>query len=360
MSTQKSLFRGPRWRLAAAFALALFAAGCGRPGGNPIPAPAGGSEPRLVEFSGPTMGTWFSVKVVDPPASIDVQALEAGIGEVLAQVDALMSTYRLDSELSLLNRFDEPDWFGVSADTAAVIDEAQQVASLTGGAFDVTVSPLVNLWNFGPVKRTEDRVPSAAEIEDVMGRIGFEKVEVRLSPPAVRKERGDLSIDLSGVAKGFAVDKVAERLERDKIQNYMVDVGGEVKARGRNPKGDPWRIGIETPTSGERDVGRIISLDGLAVATSGDYRNYFEQDGVRYCHLIDPRSGRPIGHTLASVTVVGPDCARADALATALMVLGPDAGYNLAVEEELAALFLVKTEDGFVEKTTPRFQEVFP
>ena len=272
----------------------------------------------------------------------------------------LMSTYRSDSELSRLNRFDEPDWFGVSADTAAVIDEALQVGRLSGGAFDVTVSPLVNLWNFGPVKRTEDRVPSAAEIEDVMARVGFEKVEVRFSPPAVRKERDDLSIDLSGIAKGFAVDQVAKHLEQDKIQDYMVDVGGEVKARGRNPKGNAWRIGIETPTSGKRDVQRVISLDGLAVATSGDYRNYFEQDGVRYCHLIDPRSGRPIGHKLASVSVVGPDCARADSLATALMVLGPDDGYNLAVEEDLAALFLVKTEDGFVEKTTPRFKKAFP
>jgi thiamine biosynthesis lipoprotein len=359
MSTHKSLFRRPTGRLAAAFALALFAAGCERPDGDPISAPAGGNEPRLVEFSGPTMGTWFTVKLVDPPTSIDVETLEAGVGDVLASVDALMSTYRSDSELSRLNRFDEPDWFGVSPDTAAVIDAALHVGRLTGGAFDVTVSPLVNLWNFGPVRRTEDRVPSAAEIDDVMARIGFEKIEVRLSPPAVRKERDDLSIDLSGIAKGFAVDRVADRLRQDKIQNYMVDVGGEVKALGHNANGDPWRIGVESPKSDQRPI-RVIPLDDLAVATSGDYRNYFEQDGVRYCHLIDPRSGRPIGHKLASVSVIGPDCARADALATALMVLGPDDGYNLAVKEDLAALFLVKTDAGFVEKTTPRFEKAFP
>ena len=312
----------------------------------------------MTMFSGPTMGTWYTVKVVDPPASVDVEALDGQIRDTLSRIDALMSTYRPDSELSRLNRCDESEWFAISRQTAAVIEEAVRIGQLTDGAFDVTVAPLVDLWNFGPVKDAADRVPSPTEIEEVKARIGLEKLEVRLSPPAVRKGRKDLRIDLSGIAKGLAVDQVAEQLEGLGIRNYMVDVGGEVKARGRNRKGKPWQIAVESPTSDTREIYKVIPLDGRAVATSGDYRNYFEKDGIRYCHIIDPRSGRPISHKLASVSVVAQSCTRADALATALMVLGPEAGYNLAVEEELAALFLVKSRTGFVEQMTPRFEKV--
>jgi len=330
--------------------LAALAGGCRRS--------ASENPAQLVAFSGPTMGTEFTVKVVDLPSSVEVEALRGEIDEKLRKVDGLMSTYDPDSELSRLTRFDQADWFAVSRETAKVIEEAVRIGHLSDGAFDVTVAPLVNLWNFGPAKRTVDRVPSPDEIEEVKARIGFQNLEVRLSPPAVRKKRKDLSIDLSGIAKGFAVDQVAEHLERRGIRNYMVDVGGEVKARGRNKKGKPWQIAIESPLPGTREIQRIIPLDGLAVATSGDYRNYFEKDGVRYCHIIDPRSGRPITHSLASVSVLAASCTRADALATALMVLGPEDGYNLAIAEDLAALFIIKGETGFVEEATPRFEKV--
>jgi thiamine biosynthesis lipoprotein len=271
-----------------------------------------------------------------------------------------MSMYDPDSELSRLNGYGQPDWFTISAELAAVIDEAVEIGHLTGGAFDVTVAPLVSLWNFGPVRRTEGRVPSPDEIEEVKGRVGFENLEVRLSPPAVRKKREDVSVDLSGIAKGFAVDRIAAHLERRGVESYMVDVGGEVKARGHNPNGKPWQIAVESPISGTREIYKVVALDGIAVATSGDYRNYFEQDGIRYCHILDPRSGRPITHKLASVSVLDASCMRADAMATALMVLGPEDGYNLAVQHELAALFLVKSPSGFVEKSTPQFQKLLP
>ena len=269
-----------------------------------------------------------------------------------------MSTYDPESELSRLNRFDRPEWFEVSPETAAVVDEALRIGRLTEGGFDVTVGPLVSLWNFGPVRRTTDRVPPPDEIEEARARTGLEKVEVRLSPPAVRKHRQDVSIDLSGIAKGFAVDEIADLLERSGVENYMVDVGGEVKARGRNPKGKPWQIAVESPVAEKREIYKVLPLDRLAVATSGDYRNYFEQDGIRYAHILDPRSGKPIAHRLASVSVLDPSCMRADALATGLMVLGPENAYNLAVREELAVLFLVKTPTGFVEQTTPQFEQM--
>jgi thiamine biosynthesis lipoprotein len=303
------------------------------------------------------MGTQFTVKVVAPPATVEAGALEREVLDRLRGIEALMSTYDPDSELSRLNRFDAPDWFAVSPQTATVLDEALRIGKLTSGAFDVTVAPLVGLWNFGPERRAADRVPSDAEIEAVRARIGLEQLEIRRSPPGVRKGRPDVSIGLSGIAKGFAADQIAAHLDDRGIRNYMVDVGGEVKARGRNPSGKPWQIAVESPLSGVRDIHRVIPLDGLAVATSGDYRNYFEQGGVRYSHILDPRTGRPITHTLASVSVLDPCCTRADALATALMVLGPEAGYNLALEEELAVLLIIRSDAEFVEKMTPQFRQ---
>jgi len=330
--------------------LAVSAGACRRPAVEKSPTP--------LVFSGPTMGTWFTVKVVDRPKDLEADALEREILDALAAMEALMSTYDPNSELSRLNRFEGPEWFAVSGQTAAVIDEALRIGELTDGAFDVTVDPLVSLWNFGPERRDTDRVPSDAEIEAVKARVGFRQIEVRRSPPGVRKARGGVSIDLSGIAKGFAADRLAEHLDRRGIRNYMVDVGGEVKARGRNPRGKPWQIAVESPLANTREVQRVIPLDGLAVATSGDYRNYFEQDGVRYCHVLDPRTGRPITHKLASVSVLDPSCMRSDALATALMVLGPEAGYNFARKHELAVLLVIHSDAGFVEKMTPPFEQL--
>jgi thiamine biosynthesis lipoprotein len=163
---------------------------------------------------------------------------------------------------------------------------------------------------------------------------------------------------LSAIAKGFAVDRIAEHLERLGIRNYLVEIGGELRARGHNAQGKPWQVAIESPQAGMRAIHRVLSCDGLAMATSGDYRNFFEEHGKQYSHIIDPRLGRPVSHGLASVTVLDPSCARADALATALMVLGPDAGYELAFEEGLTVLLIVKHDGKLVEKATPSFRDL--
>lgn len=310
----------------------------------------------LTEFSGPTMGTRYMVKVVGPPCCVNRRTLEHDVREILDTIDSRMSTYRPDSELSRLNRFDRTEWFGVSRETAVVIAEAIRLGHLSGGAFDVTVGPLVNLWQFGAERRGNDRVPPPDEIDRARSQIGFAHLQVQLSPPAVRKKRENLCIDLSGLAKGFAVDQIAEHLERCGIENYLVEVGGELRAKGHNRQGRPWQVAVEAPLAGTRMIQRTVALEDLAMATSGNYRNYFEDRGVRYCHIIDPRSGRPVSHRLASVTVLASSCMRADGLATALMVLGPEAGYDLAVREKLPVLLIVKSDAGpteFLEKPTP-------
>jgi thiamine biosynthesis lipoprotein len=325
-----------------ALAAALLLAACSNGG------------PQLLELTGTTMGTRYSVKIVEPPAELHGETLATA---VTAELDGLvnrMSTYEPESELTRFNRSRETDWVSASRELVEVIAEARRVSELTGGAFDITVGPLVDLWGFGPVM-TDDRIPSDAEIDALRAHLGYAGLEVREKPPALRKRDPDIHVDLSAIAKGYAVDRVASLLEAHGIANYLVEIGGELRGRGRNPAGERWRVGIENPLSGERSVHAIIGIDAIGVATSGDYRNYFERNGQRYSHTIDPRTGRPVAHTLASVTVISPLTMRADALATALLVLGPDDGYALADREGLAALFVLRTADGLVDRQTAAF-----
>ncbi len=315
-----------------------------------------GSPRQEQVFSGRTMGTYYRVTVLVPEGQTDASSLHGPLEAVLQRIESLMSTYSPDSELSRFNAATETDWVSVSRDTAVVVQQAIEVGRQSGGPYDVTVGPLVNLWTFGPERQRPIKVPSEEEIRLAKTRVGLDLLDVRLDPPTIRKRRAEVYVDLSSVAKGFGVDQVAETLDRRGFTDYCVDIGGEIRTKGLNARGIPWQIGIDRPTAQEQGTAEVVPLSDLAMATSGDYRNYFEEDGIRYCHLIDPRTGRPIRHGLASVSVVDPSCARADAWATALLVAGPEEGYALAMEQGLAALFIVKTPRGFVEKWTPQFE----
>jgi len=306
-----------------------------------------------IVIDGPTMGTTYAVKFHD--AAVDVVDLRARIEGVLERINALMSTWRPDSELSRFNRSGDSGWFPVSDETVQVVEAAAAASALSDGAFDVTVGPIVNLWGFGPEKGISE-VPSQQQIEKALQRIGYQDLSVRTSPAALRKMRPDMYVDLSAIAKGFAVDEVARLLDARNIQSYLVEIGGELRARGSKPGGTPWKVAIERPLPGERSVQDIVALHDAAIATSGDYRNYVEKNGKRYSHTIDPRSGRPIDHGLASVSVIAASAMRADALATAIMVLGPQAGYRLAVRESLAVQLIVASATGLQVKTTPAFE----
>ncbi|MCP5046639.1 MAG: FAD:protein FMN transferase, partial [bacterium] len=201
-------------------------------------------------------------------------------------------------------------------------------------------------------------VPDEEQIKEAIGKTGYKKLSVRLSPPAVRKQDPVIYCDFSAVAKGFGVDKVAGYLDVKGYTDYLVEIGGEVRARGVNHKGQSWRIGIETP-DGTRSLQKILPLKDVSLATSGDYHNYFEKDGVRYSHTIDPTTGKPVTHKLASVSVIHRSCMVADAMATAIDVMGPEKGYRLAVKENLPVFMIVRQNNTFVEKKTPRFREMF-
>ena len=324
--------------------VALVIAGCGKP------------EPDIT-LSGETMGTTYSVKVAMVSAPLDERALKRDIDAVLRAVNSSMSTYDETSELSRLNQNRTTEWIPISPELYEVLFAALGVSKLSGGAFDVTVGPLVNLWGFGP-QNVPIRVPSDQALARERRRVGYEKVSLRAEGPAVRKSLGDVYIDLSGIAKGYAVDRISALLGARGLDNHMVEIGGEVKARGFNANGIPWQIGIEKPDVERRSIFDILSLSEMGMASSGDYRNYFEQNGRRYSHTIDPGTGSPVVHRLVAVTVLDGSTMRADALATALLVLGPQDGYGLAARENIAALFLIRQDDGFEARVTPVFARV--
>lgn len=308
---------------------------------------------RLTRLEGMTMGTSYLVKITDLPEIVKPAELQSALDALLAEINRSMSTYDEDSEISRINRARGQQAIEISTVLYTVLNEAVKVNRLSGGAFDVTVGPLVNLWGFGPELR-EDTVPPPAEIQQAFERTGMNKIElIHSSPPALRKLHPEVYLDLSAIAKGYGVDRLAEHLETLGIKNYMVEIGGEIRVQGINDRGQPWHIAIEKPAPAGRNVFKVIAPRDLAVATSGDYRNYFELNGKRYSHTIDPATGWPVDHALASVTVLAADCMFADAMATALMVLGPKRGYELALTEKLPAIFIVKGPAGLESRMTP-------
>jgi len=308
-------------------------------------------------LQGRTMGTTYTVKVIGGAPERD--ALAKLVARTLAETNLAMSTYDPQSELSRLNRFPAETAFEASPELREVLTEARRIHALSGGAFDVTVGPLVNRWGFGPDGRPQES-PGPDELAALRARVG--DGQLRWAGSQVHKARADLYVDLSAIAKGYGVDRVAEAIQARGHTRYMVEVGGEVRVRGTNAAGVPWRIGVERPVGGEgQPLQRVISLRDTALATSGDYRRYYERDGKRLSHTIDPRTGRPILHRLASVTVIHPSCMTADAFATALSVLGPDEGEAMARREGLAVLFIVRRANGtFEERTTPAFAALAP
>jgi FAD:protein FMN transferase len=307
------------------------------------------------ELSGPTMGTYYSVKVAPPREGPPAKDLQEGVTRVLAQAVNLTSTYKESSELSRLNRNQSTDWIPVSRALLSVIAEGQRLSALSGGAFDITVGPLVNLWGFGPDVKT-DEVPSHAAIAAARERVGYQKLQLRASPPAVRKQRGDMYIDLSALGEGYGADRVAAYLDARGIGDYMVAVAGAIRVKGRNVNGTPWRIAIEEPTPESRTVSRIMHITDAGLSTSGDYRNFFRKGGQRYSHEIDPRTGVPVARRLASVTVVRKTAMEADGLATALMVMGDSKGIALADREGIAAFFILREGKGFRSQSTASFR----
>ena len=304
--------------------------------------------PERQQLQGRTMGTTYNIAYYPAQDTPNSSVVQAAIDKRLLEVNQIASTYIDDSELSLLNRHSTADYFPISDDLRVLLAESMRIAELTDGALDVTVGPLVNLWGFGPDKRP-NKVPSAQLIADTRARVGIDKLT--LEQMGASKAHPELYVDLSTIAKGYGVDEVAAVLASFGIENYLVEIGGELLVKGKKANGQNWRVAIEKPVSQQQAVQKVIEPLNNAVATSGDYRNYYEFDGVRYSHIIEPHSGKPITHKLVLVTVLHPSCMTADGLATGFLVMGLAQGLALANQHGIAALFIEKQADGSFKET---------
>lgn len=319
------------------------------------------NKPKEMLLQGITMGTVaYNIKWIVKPAlanndgsvDVDQQIIQQDIDQILTQLNQQMSNWLPDSELSRFNQSLSLEPIKISSGLHRVISESLRLGELSQGKLDVTIGPLVNLWGFGPEYRPAT-VPSQQEIDSAKQRVGLQNLQ--LSGEYLSKTIPSLYVDLSTIAKGYAVDLIAEALDARGVENYLVELGGEMRVKGVKHTGELWSIAIEKPISDERVVHQIIIPKNNAVATSGDYRKYFEADGQRFSHIVDPETGKPINHKIVSVTVIHPSAMTADGLSTAMMVMGEDKAYNFANKYSIAAYIISKTEHGFKEQITAKF-----
>ncbi|WP_377194044.1 FAD:protein FMN transferase [Ruegeria meonggei] len=316
-------------------------------------------EPEVVRLSGETMGTTFNITAIG--TDVDENALAETVQNTLAQVNAKMSNWDPNSEVSKFSASPSTDPAPVSKEFAFVINAANDVHAKSGGTFDVTLGPLIELWGFGP-REPDDPVPSDADIQAALNSVGQARLlTLNTEQGTLTKADPGVGINLSAIAKGYGIDAVAETLREAGIENYMVEIGGDLVTLGTNDKGEAWRIGIEKPEAGSQNLQLIVELDDLGMATSGDYKNFFEQDGVRYSHIIDPTTGRPITHRTTSVTVLAENAMMADAWATAMLALGQDKGMELAEQHKLAVYFISRDvtggEDAYITVHSTAFKD---
>ena len=292
------------------------------------------------ELSGVAQGTTYHIKMVLSSPDLKLDDLHKAVEETLADIDVKLSNYREDSEISKLNREKTTQWLPVSKEIADLLAIAKVVSANSNGCLDLTIKPLFDLWGFS---KHEMKVPEQNDIVKALTHVGMDKIELDQGQSRLLKKDPEVGIDLSSIAQGYSVGAVANLLEAKGIQNYMVEIGGEMKVKGRKANGDEWRIAIEKPTPFSREVQKIIAINqvnGEAVTTSGTYRNFFEENGKVYSHIINPKTGKPVDHNLLSVTVLHDDPTWADAWDTALLCMGEDEGYQAAESNHLRVLFI--------------------
>ena len=306
------------------------------------------NQPSQIELSGFTMGTTYNIKIIPEKNSIlSTKLIKQNIDSVLISVNYQMSTYLFDSEITQFNNHESTTSFTVSNDFSLVVERALHWSKLTDGAFDITIVPLLYLWGFGPGQASElgDIFPEEHAVQKRRTHVGYEKLTT--NKYYLQKKDPFIKIDLNAIAKGFGVDAVYSFLESIGMNNIMVEIGGEVRTKGKNRKNEPWMIAVETPdleSAGSKSISWALPLESKAMATSGDYRNYYEIDGIRYSHEIDPRTGYPAQTGVASATVVATNCMDADALATALIIMGPESGLQFIEKLDGVEAFLILRE----------------
>ena len=314
------------------------------------------TPPKPVEMTGEALGTTYSIKIVDFPSNYSVEQLHQKLRTVITSVDHMMSIHRDDSEVSRFNSYSTSDWIKTSPELFKVVEEAQRISQLSGGAFDITLAKVIDLWGFGESMR-ESVIPPQAEINEALANSGYHLLKVSQQNQSIKKTIPGLGLNLSAIAKGFAVDEVARALLNEGVESYLVEIGGEIRTKGKKAPGNPWRVAIEKPGFYQQGLFKIIELEDQSLATSGDYRKFFEIEGKRYAHTISPETGYPVDNGIASVSVIDSSCMTADALATAFVSMGFEKGSLLAEKHQLAVLWILRSGDELVVKRSTAFNK---
>jgi len=313
-----------------------------------------GNGDSLESFGGPTMGSTYSIKYVRHAGLPAPDEVRVQVEQILADVDRQMSTYRSDSDVERFNALPANRCQAMPASILELVRVGEQLSVQSEGSYDLTVEPLLNLWGFGPQAR-EEKVPTAEALAEVRQRVGHQ--HLRIDVDNLCKDAA-VEVDFNSVAAGYAVDTIAAKLEAMGIHDYLAEATGELKAAGKKPDGSPWRIALEEPRDDQQVAERIVAVDGYGLSTSGDYRNYFEQGGQRFSHTFDARTGAPVSHTLASVTVIHPSALMADGLSTLLLILGPERGWAYAEKHDIGAFFVIRADTGFVTRSSHAFERL--
>jgi len=329
------------WRQCGLLSLIITLAGCG-------------NGDSLESFSGPTMGSTYSIKYVRHAGLPALKDVQPEVEKILADVDQQMSTYRSDSDIERFNDLPANHCQKMPEPVLKLIRVGEQLSEQSEGSYDLTVEPLLNLWGFGPQARQE-KIPTAEALAEVRQRVGYQ--HLRIDRDQLCKDAA-VEVDFNSIAAGYAVDSIAAKLDAMGIHNYLAEATGELKATGRKLDGSSWRIALEEPRDDQQIAQKVIVVDGFGVSTSGDYRNYFQQDGRRYSHTFDARTGAPVLHTLASVTVIHPSALMADGLSTLLLILGPERGWDYAQAHDIGAFFVIRADTGFVTRTNQAFERL--
>lgn len=317
------------------------------------PASNNAAAGKATKLKGEAIGTTYSIIYLDPQESLPSDTLKIEFNQLINAANQSMSTYHPNSEISTFNKNESTEPVKASDTFRKVVIEGIRLHQMTEGALDITLKPLSSLWGFGP-NGIPHTVPSDNQLTAVKRKTGVDKITIE--GEMLSKSVAALQIDLNTIGKGFLVDQTAELLEQNDINNYLVEIGGEMRLKGFNDKGQPWKIGVVNPTEGAPTAQRTVFPGNNGIATSGDYYQYFEKDGKRYSHILNPVTGKPIDHNLASVTVLHPSAMTADGLATAIMVLGADKGLALAEKHRIPIYIIIRDGDKFASKMSSAFE----
>jgi thiamine biosynthesis lipoprotein len=313
---------------------------------------------KPIRLTGQTMGTSYSVTIVNKPDGIDKQKLKESIEDLLAKVNSQMSNWDRNSEISLFNKNNSDKPIHISQSLFDVITAANDINLKSGGVFDITLTPLINLWGFGTSKSVTE-TPTESEIFFALNKVGQKNLlKLNYNEKTLSKIKKGVSINLSAIAKGYGIDQLAAMLADMQINRYLIEIGGDLIVSGLNAEDKPWSIGVETPSLTKHSVQSILTIRDKAMATSGDYRNFFEKNGIRYSHIINPNTGKPIRHKTSSVTVLAKNAMLADGWATAMLAMGAEKGMVVANRYQLAVFFISKNKNMFTTSSSLKFKEL--